>query len=37
MNKVSSKMANSAVYADFAAKTEGEIRRVNEKVSRRVK
>lgn len=30
-------MANSAVYADFATKAEGEIRRVNEIVSRRGK
>ncbi len=37
MNKVSSKMANSAVYADFATKAEGEIKRVNETVSRRSK
>lgn len=31
------KMANSAVYADFATKAEGEIKRVNETVSRRAK
>lgn len=31
------KMANSAVYADFATKSEGEIKRVNELVSRRGK
>lgn len=31
------KMANSAVYADFATKAEGEIKRVNELVSRRGK
>ena len=30
-------MANSAVYADFATKAEGEIKRVNETVSRRSK
>lgn len=31
------KMANSAVYADFATKAEGEIKRVNEIVLRRGK
>lgn len=31
------KMANSAVYADFATKAEGEVKRVNEIVLRRGK